>query len=44
MLSIGAKLAFVSAQTGDSIKALEAHYAKYILDADTGRDLVEEKF
>jgi integrase len=37
MLSIGAKLAFVSAQTGDSIKTLEAHYAKYIPDADTGR-------
>jgi integrase len=41
MLSIGAKLAFVSAQTGDSIKTLEAHYAKYIPDADTGRELVE---
>ena len=42
MLSIGAKLAFVSAQTGDSIKTLEAHCAKYIPDADTGRELVEE--
>jgi integrase len=42
MLSVGAKLAFVSAQTGDSIKTLEAHYAKYIPDADTGRELVEE--
>jgi integrase len=42
MLSIGAKLAFVSAQTGDSIKTLEARYAKYIPDADTGRELVEE--
>jgi hypothetical protein len=43
-LFIGAKLAFVSAQTGDSIKTLETHYyAKYIPDADNGRELVEEK-
>jgi integrase len=42
MLSVGAKLAFVAAQTGDSIKTLETHYAKYIPDADTGRELVEE--
>ena len=42
MLSIGAKIAFVSAQTGDTIKTLESHYAKYIPDADTGREAVEK--
>ena len=39
--SIGARSAFVSAQTGDSIKPIEEHYAKYIPDADSMRDLVE---
>src|SRR5262249_22852769 len=42
MLSSGVKLAFVSAQTGDSIKTLESHYAKYIPEADTGRAAVEK--
>lgn len=42
MISIGAKLAFISAQTGDSIKTLETHYAKYIPQADSGRELVEQ--
>ena len=42
MLSSGVKLAFVSAQTGDSIKTLESHYAKYIPEADTGRDAIEK--
>jgi integrase len=30
LLSIGAKSAFVSSQTGDSIRTLENHYAKYL--------------
>ena len=42
LVSVGAKLAFVSAQTGDSIKTLEAHYAKYLPQADSGRDLIEQ--
>ena len=42
MFSIGAKPAFVSAQTGDSIKTLEAHYVKYLPQADSGRELVEK--
>lgn len=41
MVSIGARAAFVSAQTGDSIKTLEAHYARYQPSADTGRDILE---
>jgi integrase len=43
MLSIGARPAFISAQTGDSIRTLEAHYGKYQPDADTMRELIEEK-
>jgi integrase len=42
MLSSGAKSAFVSAQTADSIKTLEAHYAKYIPDTDMGAKMVEK--
>src|SRR5262245_37140177 len=42
MLSSGVKLAFVSAQTGDSIKTLESHCAKYTPEADTGRDAIEK--
>src|SRR5262250_1023709 len=42
MLSSGAKTAFVSAQSGDSIKTLETHYAKYIPDAETEREMVEK--
>ncbi len=41
MLSIGARTAFVSDQTGDSIKTLESCYAKYIPSADSGRDILE---
>ncbi len=41
LFSIGAKPAFVSAQTGDSIRTLEKYYAKYIPEADSGRELVE---
>jgi integrase len=41
LISIGAKSAFVSSQTGDSIRTLEAHYARYLPEADTGREIVE---
>ena len=41
LLSIGAKSAFVSSQTGDSIRTLETHYAKYLPGVDTGREIVE---
>ena len=34
---------FVSAQIGDSIKTIEEHYAKYMPDADSVRDLVESQ-
>ena len=43
MLSVGGKIAFVSKQTGDSIKTLETHYAKYIPQADLGRLAVEDE-
>ncbi len=42
LFSIGAKPAFVSSQTGDTIRTLEKYYAKYLPQADSGRDLVEE--
>ena len=41
LYSIGAKSGFISSQTGDSIKTLEADYAKYIPEADSSRDFVE---
>jgi hypothetical protein len=41
LISIGAKTALASSQTGNSIRALEKHYAKYIPEADGGRDFVE---
>ena len=34
---------FISKQTGDSIKTLEADYAKYLAGADTTRDFVEDQ-
>ena len=37
------KLRFISQQSGDSIKTSEANYAKYIEEADTKRDFVEEQ-
>jgi hypothetical protein len=40
LLSIGAKSAFVSSQTGDSIRTLETHYVRYLPGADTGRKIV----
>jgi hypothetical protein len=43
LVSIGARSAFVSAQTGDSIKTIEEHYAKYLPEADAGRDLLEAR-
>ena len=41
LLSIGAKSAFVSSQTGDSIKTLETHYARYLPGADTGSEIAK---
>jgi len=41
MLSCGHKLAFISAQTGDSEKTLKGYYAKYLPDVDDRRDLIE---
>ena len=41
LYSIGASSGFISKQTGDSIKTLEADYAKYIEEADTKREFVE---
>lgn len=35
MLSIGAKMNFISAQTGDREETLKRHYAKYIDDIDS---------
>jgi hypothetical protein len=43
MLSIGTKLALVSAQTGDNIKLLRRITRKYISRRNTGRELVEER-
>ena len=43
--SIGARSGFISSQTGDSIKIkiLEADYAKYIEEASSNRDFVEDQ-
>jgi integrase len=43
LYSIGASPGFISKQTGDSIKSLEANYAKYLAGADTTRDFVEDQ-
>jgi len=43
LYSIGASSGFISKQTGDSIKTLEADYAKYQPTADTARDFVEQQ-
>ena len=40
---MGASSGFISKQTGDSIKTLEADYAKYIEEADTRRDFIENQ-
>lgn len=39
MLSIGARMNFISAQTGDSEETLRKHYAKYIESIDPQRGL-----
>src|SRR5215472_6597317 len=41
LYSIGARSGFISSQTGDSIKTLEADYAKYIEEADQNRQFGE---
>ncbi len=43
LYSIGARSGFISSQTGDSIKTLENDYARYIEEAGSGRDFVEEQ-
>jgi integrase len=43
LYSIGASSGFISQQTGDSIKTLETDYAKYVKEADTRRDFVEDQ-
>ncbi|HSK29581.1 MAG TPA: hypothetical protein VLA17_06415, partial [Candidatus Limnocylindria bacterium] len=42
LYSIGTKSGFISSQTGDSIRTLETDYARYIREADSGRDFVED--
>ena len=41
MLSCGHSAIYVSKQTGDSIKTLEANYARYLPEVDTRRDAIE---
>ena len=41
MLSIGAKMSFISAQTGDREETLKKHYAKYLEGMDPQRDWIE---
>jgi integrase len=41
MLSIGARVAFVAAQIGDSTKTVETNYAKYLPEADFSRQMIE---
>ena len=41
MLSIGAKLNFISSQTGDREQTLKKHYAKYLDDIDPQRQWIE---
>ncbi len=43
MLSIGAKMNFISAQTGDREETLKKHYARYIGDIDPQRDWIENQ-
>jgi integrase len=43
MLSIGARMNFISAQTGDSEETLRKHYAKYIESIDPQRDWIERQ-
>ena len=41
MLSIGVKMAFVSAQTGDKEAMLRKHYARYLEELDPDRNWIE---
>ena len=41
MLSIGVKMSFVSAQTGDKEATLRKHYARYIHEIDPQREWIE---
>jgi integrase len=41
MLSIGVKMAFVSAQTGDKEATLRKHYARYLEEIDPDRNWIE---
>jgi hypothetical protein len=41
MLSIGAKMNFISAQTGDREETLLRHYAKYLEGIDPQRNWIE---
>ena len=41
MLSIGAKMNFISAQTGDREETLRKHYAKYLEGIDPQRNWIE---
>ena len=41
MLSIGAKMNFISAQTGDREETLKKHYAKYLEGIDPQREWIE---
>ena len=41
MLSIGAKMAFVSAQTGDKEATLRKHYTRYLEEIDPDRNWIE---
>ena len=43
MLSIGAKMNFISAQTGDREETLKKHYAKYLEGIDPQRDWIEDQ-
>jgi integrase len=43
MLSIGTRMNFISAQTGDSEETLKKHYAKYIEGIDPQREWIENQ-
>lgn len=41
LLSIGASTAFISSQTGDTVKTVESRYARYMPDVDSSAKIVE---
>jgi hypothetical protein len=43
MLSIGTKMNFISAQTGDREETLKKHYAKYLEGIDPQREWIEDQ-